>query len=52
MSNGCNDVLMMPLNLSNIAILNINIYAINLMQSTNLTYRRGVLKNKKNYNHI
>ena len=63
--NGCHDSLMMSMNPSNIAILNIKsgdylcvisgsskIQAINLMQNFNLTEKSGTLKNIKIYYYI
>ena len=63
--NGCHDLLMMSMNLSNIAIVNIkgSYYcciisviskseAINLIQSIDLTEKSGTLQNIKIYCHI
>ena len=63
--NGCHDVLMMSVNLNDIAILNIkgtNYYCIihgisksgaaKLLQNADLTKKRGVLQKKRNYKNF
>ena len=63
--NGCHDLLMMPMILSNIALLNIKSAdyhriisvitkseAISLMQNTDLNEKRGISKNIKVYYYI
>ena len=59
--NGCHDVLMMSMNLDDIAILNIQLYSIyevtksetlNLLQNDDLTKKEQYYENKKMYYHI
>ena len=59
--SGCHDVLMMSMNLDDIAILNIQLYSIyevtksetlNLLQNDDLTKKEQYYENKKMYYHI
>ena len=59
--SGCHDVLMMSMNIDDIAILNIQLYSIyevtksetlNLLQNDDLTKKEQYYENKKMYYHI